>query len=87
MAGNVMTRRALYQYGSLVSFDEKDNVGLGLGSAISLGTITLIAPTESPARSQHRPGPRRTPKRDRRPEHHPLLSHRAGCGRLGSARA
>ena len=47
MAGNVMTRRALYQYGSLVPFDEKGNVGLGLGSAISLGTITLIAPTET----------------------------------------
>jgi alkyl sulfatase BDS1-like metallo-beta-lactamase superfamily hydrolase len=47
MAGNVMTRRALYQYGSLVPFDEKGNVGLGLGSAISLGTITLVAPTET----------------------------------------
>jgi alkyl sulfatase BDS1-like metallo-beta-lactamase superfamily hydrolase len=47
MAGNVMTRRALYQYGSLIPFDEKGNVGLGLGTAISLGTITLIAPTET----------------------------------------
>ncbi len=47
MAGNVMTRRALYQYGSLVPFDEKGNLGLGLGTAISLGTITLIAPTET----------------------------------------
>jgi alkyl sulfatase BDS1-like metallo-beta-lactamase superfamily hydrolase len=47
MAGNVMTRRALYQYGSLIPFDEQGNVGLGLGSAISLGTITLIAPTET----------------------------------------
>jgi alkyl sulfatase BDS1-like metallo-beta-lactamase superfamily hydrolase len=47
MAGNVMTRRALYQYGSLVPFDEKGNVGLGLGTSISLGTITLIAPTET----------------------------------------
>jgi alkyl sulfatase BDS1-like metallo-beta-lactamase superfamily hydrolase len=47
MAGNVMTRRALYQYGSLIPFDEKGNVGLGLGTSISLGTITLIAPTET----------------------------------------
>jgi alkyl sulfatase BDS1-like metallo-beta-lactamase superfamily hydrolase len=47
MAGNVMTRRALYQYGSLIPFDEKGNVGLGLGTAISLGSITLIAPTET----------------------------------------
>jgi alkyl sulfatase BDS1-like metallo-beta-lactamase superfamily hydrolase len=47
MAGNVMTRRALYQYGSLVPFDEKGNLGLGLGTTISLGTITLIAPTET----------------------------------------
>ncbi len=47
MAGNVMTRRALYQYGSLLPSDEKGNVGLGLGSAISLGSITLIAPTET----------------------------------------
>ena len=47
MAGNVMTRRALYQYGSLVPFDAQGNVGLGLGTAISLGSITLIAPTET----------------------------------------
>ena len=47
IAGNVMTRRALYQYGSLIPFDEKGNVGLGLGTSISLGTITLIAPTET----------------------------------------
>jgi alkyl sulfatase BDS1-like metallo-beta-lactamase superfamily hydrolase len=47
LAGNVMTRRALYQYGSLIPFDEKGNVGLGLGTAISLGSITLIAPTET----------------------------------------
>ncbi|HEY3864764.1 MAG TPA: alkyl sulfatase dimerization domain-containing protein [Solirubrobacteraceae bacterium] len=47
MAGNVMTRRALYQYGSLIPFDERGNIGLGLGTSISLGTITLIAPTET----------------------------------------
>jgi alkyl sulfatase BDS1-like metallo-beta-lactamase superfamily hydrolase len=47
LAGNVMTRRALYQYGSLIPFDEKGNVGLGLGMAVSLGAIGLIAPTET----------------------------------------
>jgi alkyl sulfatase BDS1-like metallo-beta-lactamase superfamily hydrolase len=47
VAGNVMTRRALYQYGSLIPFDEKGNIGLGLGTSISLGSITLIAPTET----------------------------------------
>ena len=33
MAGNVMSRRALYQYGSMIPFDEKGNVGLGLGTS------------------------------------------------------
>jgi len=47
MAGNVMSRRAFYQYGSMIPFDEKGNVGLGLGTSVSLGTITLIAPTET----------------------------------------
>jgi len=48
MAGHVMSRRALYQYGAMLPFDEKGNVGLGLGMAVShLGTITLIPPTET----------------------------------------
>ncbi len=47
LAGNVMTRRALYQYGSLIPFDAKGNIGLGLGMAVSTGAITLIAPTET----------------------------------------
>ena len=72
LAGNVMTRRALYQYGSLIPIDAKGNVGLGLGTAISTGTITLIPPTErspsparrststaSPSNSCSRPTPRR----------------------------
>jgi alkyl sulfatase BDS1-like metallo-beta-lactamase superfamily hydrolase len=47
MAGHVMSRRALYQYGSMIPFDEKGNVGLGLGMAVSNGSITLIPPTET----------------------------------------
>lgn len=46
VAGNAMTRRAMYQFGPLLAPDEKGTVGVGIGSAISLGTITLIPPTE-----------------------------------------
>ncbi len=47
LAGNVMTRRALYQYGALMPSDAKGQVGLGLGTGISTGTVTLIAPTQT----------------------------------------
>ena len=46
LAGNVMTRRAMNQYGSLLPIDAKGQVGLGLGAAVSTGTITLIPPTD-----------------------------------------
>lgn len=46
VAGNAMSRRAMYQFGPLLAPDEKGTVGVGIGSAISLGTITLIPPTE-----------------------------------------
>ena len=46
MAGNAMTRRSMYQFGVLLIPDEKGTLGAGIGSAISLGTITLIPPTE-----------------------------------------
>ena len=45
LAGNVMTRRALYQYGVLLPSDPKGQVGIGLGSGVSSGTVTLIPPT------------------------------------------
>lgn len=45
MAGNVMTRRALYQYGALLPSDPKGQVGIGLGTGVSTGAITLIPPT------------------------------------------
>lgn len=46
MAGNAMSRRAMYQFGLLLAPDEKGTVGVGLGSGISLGSITLIPPTD-----------------------------------------
>ena len=45
LAGNVMTRRALYQYGVLLPSDPKGQVGIGPGLAVSSGTVTLIPPT------------------------------------------
>ena len=46
MAGNVMTRRAMYQFGGLLAPDEKGTVGVGLGIGVSLGTVTLLPPTD-----------------------------------------
>jgi alkyl sulfatase BDS1-like metallo-beta-lactamase superfamily hydrolase len=45
MAGNVMSRRASYMYGNLLQADAKGQVGAGLGTTTSAGTVTLIAPT------------------------------------------
>ena len=46
LAGNVMTRRASYMFGSLLPKDEKGGVGVGLGKAVSSGQVTLIEPTD-----------------------------------------
>ncbi|MBC3210376.1 MBL fold metallo-hydrolase [Pseudomonas sp. SWRI111] len=47
MAGNAMSRRAQYQFGSLLPRSEKGQVDAGLGkSAPSGGTVTLIPPTD-----------------------------------------
>ena len=45
MAGNVMSRRASYMYGNLLKPDPKGQVGAGLGTTTSAGTVTLLAPT------------------------------------------
>lgn len=45
-AGNAMSRRASYMYGNLLAADEKGQVGAGLGTTTSSGTITLIPPTD-----------------------------------------
>lgn len=44
-AGTAMSRRASYMYGNLLKPDEKGQVGAGLGTTTSAGTVTLIAPT------------------------------------------
>ena len=46
MAGTAMSRRASYMYGNLLPADEKGQVGAGLGTTTSAGTVTLIAPTD-----------------------------------------
>lgn len=45
MAGNAMSRRASYMYGNVLPKDAKGNVGAGLGSSTSSGTVTMIKPT------------------------------------------
>ncbi len=45
MAGNVMSRRASYMYGNLLKPSATGQVGAGLGTTTSAGTVTLIAPT------------------------------------------
>ena len=46
LAGNVMTRRASYMFGSLLPKDPKGGIGAGLANAISTGEVTLVKPTE-----------------------------------------
>ncbi|UDY34881.1 alkyl/aryl-sulfatase [Dermatobacter hominis] len=46
IAGNVMTRRATYMYGTLLPRGPQGLVGSGLGQTAPLGTFGLIAPTE-----------------------------------------
>ena len=46
LAGNVMSRRSTYMYGNLLPPDPKGQVGAGLGMTTSVGTVTLIPPTD-----------------------------------------
>jgi len=46
MAGNAMSRRASYMYGNLLPPSEKGQVGTGLGVTTSIGTVSLIKPTQ-----------------------------------------
>ncbi len=45
IAGNAMIRRALYQFGAMLPRGERGQVDTGLGKTVSLGTVTLIPPT------------------------------------------
>ncbi len=47
IAGNAMTRRALFQFGALLPRGERGQVDAGLGKTVSLGTVTLIPPTNT----------------------------------------
>jgi alkyl sulfatase BDS1-like metallo-beta-lactamase superfamily hydrolase len=46
MAGNAMARRAHFQFGQHVPFDERGQVDGGMGKGVSKGSVTLIAPTK-----------------------------------------
>jgi alkyl sulfatase BDS1-like metallo-beta-lactamase superfamily hydrolase len=52
-AGNAMSRRASYMYGNLLPADEKGQVGAGLGTTTSAGTVTLIPPTDIISETGH----------------------------------
>ncbi|TDF64067.1 alkyl/aryl-sulfatase [Cupriavidus sp. L7L] len=45
-AGNAMSRRAQYMYGPLLPKGPRGQVDAGLGKTVSLGTVTLIPPTD-----------------------------------------
>lgn len=46
MAGNAMARRASYMYGNLLPASPRGNVGAGLGTTTSAGSVSLIPPTD-----------------------------------------
>ncbi len=46
MAGNTMIRRSTYMYGNLLPANKKGQVGAGLGTTASVGTVTIIPPTD-----------------------------------------
>lgn len=45
LAGNAMSRRSQYQFGSLLPPGVRGQVDTGLGKALARGTVTLITPT------------------------------------------
>ncbi|HUO05604.1 MAG TPA: alkyl sulfatase dimerization domain-containing protein [Candidatus Binataceae bacterium] len=47
IVGNAMLRRALYQFGAMLARGERGQVDTGLGKSVSLGTVTLIPPTNT----------------------------------------
>lgn len=46
MAGTAMSRRASYMYGNLLPPNETGQLGAGLGTTTSAGSVTLIPPTD-----------------------------------------
>lgn len=47
LAGNAMGRRATYMYGALLPRNAKGHVDAGLGKTVSMGQVSLVAPTVS----------------------------------------
>ena len=47
IAGNAMTRRASYMYGTALPISPQGHVDTGLGKGLSRGPLTLIPPTDS----------------------------------------
>lgn len=47
LAGNAMSRRTLYQYGAMLPRSAHGQVDAGLGKTNSIGTFTLIPPTDT----------------------------------------
>lgn len=47
LAGNAMMRRATYSYGNILPQNMQGNIGSGLGTGGTSGSVTLIAPTVS----------------------------------------
>jgi len=45
-AGNAMTRRSEYMFGIYLPKNEKGQIDTGLGKTLSLGTVTLLPPTD-----------------------------------------
>ncbi len=46
LAGNAMSRRTLYQYGAMLPRSDRGQLDAGLGKTTSIGTFTLIPPTD-----------------------------------------
>ncbi|REN19532.1 MBL fold metallo-hydrolase, partial [Mycobacterium tuberculosis] len=47
LAGNAMSRRSQYQFGTLLPPGARGQVDTGLGKALARGTMSLIAPTST----------------------------------------
>ncbi len=54
LAGNVMNRRATYMYGALLPRDATGHVDSGLGKTVSMGSVSLVPPTVSIAKTGER---------------------------------
>jgi alkyl sulfatase BDS1-like metallo-beta-lactamase superfamily hydrolase len=52
-AGTAMSRRAAYMYGAVLARGPQGQVGAGLGQTVSVGTVTLMAPTDTITTTGH----------------------------------